>query len=111
MFKELGSITFEPGKILVEGDFFFEEFVLLGRKAPGEEVRVKATEVLVYEDYQVTQLRLYFDRLTVARSSRGAWWRSGLSGRWSGRPFGVWRNGRGSPWAGECNAFSVGRRW
>ncbi len=31
-----------------------------------------ATEALVYQDYQVTQLRLYFDRLTVAAAlSRG----------------------------------------
>lgn len=66
MFNELGRITFEPVKILVEGDTFFEEFVLQGKKNTGAEVCVKATEVLTYEGYKVTHLRLYFDRLTVA---------------------------------------------
>jgi len=68
MYRELGTIAFEPVTILVEGGTFVEEFVLRARKAAGPEVRAKATEVLIYKDYKVTHLRFYFDRLTLART-------------------------------------------
>jgi len=65
LYGELGTISFEPLTILVEGDTFFEEFVLRATKGTME-VEIKATEVLVYRDYKVTHLRLYFDRLELA---------------------------------------------
>ncbi len=66
MYGELGRIAFDPVTILVEGNTFFEEFLLQAKRGVGAEVRVKATEVLVYQDYKVTSLRLYFDRLALA---------------------------------------------
>ena len=68
LYRELGQIRFEPITIMVEGNVFFEEFVLEARRDSGREVRIKATEMLVYQDYKVTQLRFYFDRLTLARA-------------------------------------------
>lgn len=68
LYRELGSIRFEPVVILVEGDTFFEQFIIKARKAAGAGMQVKATEALVYRDYKVAKLRPYFDRLAVARS-------------------------------------------
>jgi len=67
LYGELGTIRFLPIKIMIDGDTFFEEFVLQAKRGAEPEVRIKATEVLVYRDYKVTQLRLYFDRLALAR--------------------------------------------
>lgn len=66
LYGELGVIRFEPITIMVEGSVFFEEFVLEARRGDERAVRIKATEVLVYRDYKVTQLRFYFDRLALA---------------------------------------------
>ena len=68
LYDRLGTVEFEPVTILVEGDTFFEEFVMKTRKQPGAEFQTGAAEVLVYEDGRVKSLRLYLDRLALARA-------------------------------------------
>ena len=62
----LKDITLIPIKIMVDGNTFFEEFIVKA-KVKGEEIQVKQTEVLVYdEEYKVKSIHLYFDRLELA---------------------------------------------
>ena len=65
LYEMVGKIKFEPIIIMVDGDVFFEEFILKGNK-DGKNYEIKATEVLIYKDYKVKTLRLYLDRLQVA---------------------------------------------
>jgi hypothetical protein len=52
---------------MIEGNVFFEEFLVKARLPDGTELESKQAEVLVYnEDYKVKSLRLYFDRLDFA---------------------------------------------
>ena len=66
MFKHLALIKFKPVIIMVEGDTIFEEFMVNGVLHNGRKVSSKQAEVLVYENYLVKKLRLYFDRLDFA---------------------------------------------
>ncbi|MDY6893107.1 MAG: nuclear transport factor 2 family protein [Chloroflexota bacterium] len=66
LYGHLNTVKLLPITIMVEGDTFFEEFVLKGRLQDGHEVESKQAEVLVYENYKVKSLRLYFDRLDFA---------------------------------------------
>ena len=66
LYDMVGEIKFEPIIIMVNDDVFFEEFILKGRKHD-KKFEVKAAEVLIYKDYKVKTLRLYFDRLQVAK--------------------------------------------
>ena len=66
LYDMVGEIKFEPIIIMVNDDVFFEEFILKGRKHD-KKFEVKAAEVLIYKDYKVNTLRLYFDRLQVAK--------------------------------------------
>jgi ketosteroid isomerase-like protein len=68
LYQQLGAIRFQPITILVEGNVFFEEFVLKAIKGPDFAFDVQATEILIYEQHKVSKLRLYFDRLAVARA-------------------------------------------
>jgi ketosteroid isomerase-like protein len=68
MYAHLAEIKFEPITIMVDGNVFFEEFILKGRLHDGTEVQSKQAEILIYENYQVKNLRLYFDRLDFADS-------------------------------------------
>lgn len=68
MYDHLSEITFVPITIMVDGDTFFEEFILKGKLHDGTEVESKQAEVLVCEKYKVKSLRLYFDRLDFADS-------------------------------------------
>ena len=65
MYEKIDQIKFEPITIIVEGNTFFEEFYLLARLENGSEMKIKAAEVLVYENLKVTSLRLYFDRMQL----------------------------------------------
>ena len=65
LYEMFGEIKFDPIVIMVDGDVFFEEFILKGCKQ-GKEFEVKAAEVLIYRDYKVKTLRLYIDRLQAA---------------------------------------------
>jgi ketosteroid isomerase-like protein len=66
LFNTLVEIKFKPVLIMVEEDTFFEEFILIGTLPSGKIVESKQSEVLVYENYKIKSLRVYFDRLDFA---------------------------------------------
>ena len=67
MYRYLKEITLIPITIMVDGNTFFEEFIVRAKIKEGKEIEVKQTEVLVYDDeYKVKNIRLYFDRLELA---------------------------------------------
>ncbi len=66
LFGTLVEVKFIPIIIMVEGNVFFEEFILVGTLQNGKVVESKQSEVLVYEDYKIKSLRVYFDRLDFA---------------------------------------------
>jgi ketosteroid isomerase-like protein len=68
MYQHLGQIKFEPVLIMVEGNTFFEEFTMVGQPEQESQIRLKATEILIYENDKVRTLRLYFDRLSLAEA-------------------------------------------
>ena len=68
LYRHLDEVKFEPITIIVEGNIFFEEFIVKARLLNGVEVSSKQAEVLLYEDYKIKSLRLYFDRLDFAES-------------------------------------------
>jgi hypothetical protein len=68
MYSHLGEIVLVPVTIIIQGNVFFEEFVVKARSS-GADIEVRQAEVLVYDDeYKVKSIRLYFDRLELARS-------------------------------------------
>ena len=66
IYKYLKDMVLVPITIMVDGDVFFEEFMVRAKVKSGKELQVKQAEVLVYEDYKVKSLRLYSDRLELA---------------------------------------------
>ena len=68
MLAHVKEIKFEPIIIMVENDVFFEEFIVKATLHDGSKVESKWAEVLIYENYKIKSLRLYFDRLEFANS-------------------------------------------
>jgi ketosteroid isomerase-like protein len=68
MYRHLAEVRFTPITTIVEGNVFFEEFLLRGRFHDGTEVESTQAEVLIYEGDKLKVLRLYFDRLDFAGS-------------------------------------------
>jgi ketosteroid isomerase-like protein len=66
LFDTLVDVKLKPVIIIVEGNVFFEEFVLVGTLPNGKVVESKQSEVLIYENYKIKSLRVYFDRLDFA---------------------------------------------
>ena len=67
MYKYLKGIVLIPITIMINGNTFFEEFIIRVKIKEGKEIQVRQTEVLVYDDeYKVKNIRLYFDRLELA---------------------------------------------
>ena len=66
LYEMVGEIKFNSIIIMIHDNIFFEEFILKGFK-DGKKIEVKAAEVLTYKDYKVKTLRLYLDRLQVAK--------------------------------------------
>ena len=66
LFETLTEVKFNPVIIMVQENVFFEEFILVGTLPDGEVVQSKQSEVLVYENYKIKSLRVYFDRLDFA---------------------------------------------
>ena len=66
MYRHIESLEFIPVIIMVEGNTFFEEFIVKGILRNGDEFSSKQSEILVYENLKVKSLRLYFDRLDFA---------------------------------------------
>ena len=66
-YAHVADYKLEPLNIIIEGNVFFEEFVVRAMLYNGKEAESKQTEVLIYnDDYKVRSLRLYFDRLDFA---------------------------------------------
>jgi ketosteroid isomerase-like protein len=68
LYKNLAKVKFQPVTIMVEGNTFFEEFIVKATFHDGEEARSNQAEVLVFEDLKIKSLRLYFDRLDFSSS-------------------------------------------
>ena len=69
MYGYLKEITLIPMTILIQGNVFFEEFIMKTKVSGGREIQVKQSEVLTYgDDYKVRSLRLYFDRLELGKA-------------------------------------------
>jgi ketosteroid isomerase-like protein len=66
LFTYIVQLEFKPVTIIIDGDTFFEEFVMIGTLQDGSVVESKQAEVLVYQDYKIKSLKLYFDRLDFA---------------------------------------------
>jgi ketosteroid isomerase-like protein len=66
IYKYLKELVLVPVTIMVDGNTFFEEFIVKAKVKGGKELQVKQAEVLVYDNYKVKSLRLYFDRLELA---------------------------------------------
>ena len=68
LYQNLEHVEFKPVVIMVEGDTFFEEFLLKARLSNGSEIKSKQAEVLIYENYKIKSLRLYFNPLDFAEA-------------------------------------------
>jgi ketosteroid isomerase-like protein len=66
IYKYLKKVVLVPITIMVDGNIFFEEFIVKTKVKGGKELQVKQAEVLVWEDCKIKSLRLYFDRLQLA---------------------------------------------
>jgi hypothetical protein len=68
MYKYLKEIKLVPITIMIQGNTFFEEFLVKAKTANEQELQVRQAEVLIYDaDYKVKSLRLYFDRLELGK--------------------------------------------
>ena len=63
IYMHVAEIKFLPVTIMVEGNTFFEEFVVEAKFPDGEEARSSQTVVLEVENLKVKSLRMYFDTL------------------------------------------------
>jgi ketosteroid isomerase-like protein len=66
IYKYLKEIILVPIVIMIDGNVFFEEFIVKTKVKGGKELQVKQAEVLVWDDNKIKSLRLYFDRLELA---------------------------------------------
>jgi ketosteroid isomerase-like protein len=63
IFEHVTEIKFLPMTIMVEGNTFFEEFMVKATFHDGEEAQSRQVVLLVFENSKIKSLRLYFDRL------------------------------------------------
>lgn len=68
MYKHVADIKFLPVTIMVEGNMFFEEFIVEAKFHDGEKARSNQTVVLEFEELKVKSLRMYFDRLDFSNA-------------------------------------------
>jgi ketosteroid isomerase-like protein len=68
LYKHVATLKLLPVTIMVEGNIFFEEFVVEATFYDGEKARSNQAEVLVFENSKIKSLRLYFDRLDFSSS-------------------------------------------
>jgi hypothetical protein len=71
LYEYLAEVKLIPVTIMVEGNVLFEEFIVKAKNLDNIEIESKQAEVLIYEDYKIKSLRLYFDRLDFAKSIKG----------------------------------------
>jgi hypothetical protein len=63
MLGKVESFKLTPVVIMVDNEKFFEEFIVKATLKDGTRIVSKQAEVLIYKNYKVKSLRLYFDRL------------------------------------------------
>jgi ketosteroid isomerase-like protein len=68
IYKHVAEIEFLPVTIMVEGNTFFEEYIVKAKFQDGEEARSNQAVVLVFENLKIKSLRMYFDRLDFSGS-------------------------------------------
>jgi ketosteroid isomerase-like protein len=68
IYTHVAEIKFLPVTIMVEGNTFFEEYIVKAKFQDGEETRSNQAVVLVFEGLKIKSLRMYFDRLDFASS-------------------------------------------
>jgi ketosteroid isomerase-like protein len=68
VYRHVAEIKLLPVTIMVEGNTFFEEFVVEAKFHDGKEAHSKQAEVLVFENSKIKSLRMYFDRLDFSSS-------------------------------------------
>ena len=73
IYKHLAEIKFTPITIMVEGNTFFEEFIINAKLFDGSEVQSRQAEVLIYDNFKVKILRIYFDRLDFSNAVAKGW--------------------------------------
>jgi hypothetical protein len=67
MYSYFKELTLVPVTIMIKDNIFFEEFVVKAKIA-GRDLELNQAEVLEYDTtYKVKSIRLYFDRLELAR--------------------------------------------
>ncbi|MBD3214555.1 MAG: hypothetical protein GF311_18235 [Candidatus Lokiarchaeota archaeon] len=69
IFSYVDSFRLEPINILIENEIFFEEFVVHAKFPDNSKLQSKWAEVLIYENYKIRSLRLYFDRVEFAKAA------------------------------------------
>ena len=68
LYKHIAEIKFLPVTIMVEGNTFFEEYLVEAKFHDGEQARSNQAVVLVFENLKIKSLRLYFDRLDFSNA-------------------------------------------
>lgn len=68
MYTHVAELEFLPVTIMVEGNTFFEEYIVKAKFHDGEEARSNQAVVLVFKNLKVKSLRMYFDRLDFSIS-------------------------------------------
>ena len=68
LYKHVSEMKLIPVTVMVEGDIFFEEYIVKAKFYDGEEASSSQAEVLVFENLKIKSLRMYFDRLDFSRS-------------------------------------------
>ena len=68
MYMHVAEIEFLPVTIMVEGNTFFEEYIVKAKFYDGAEARSRQAVVLVFENLKVKSMRMYFDRLDFSGS-------------------------------------------
>jgi ketosteroid isomerase-like protein len=68
LYKHVAEIELLPVTIMVEGNTFFEEFIVKAKFYDGKVARSNQAEVLLFENLKIKSLRLYFDRLDFSLS-------------------------------------------
>jgi ketosteroid isomerase-like protein len=68
LYTHLAEIKFFPVTIMVDGNTFFEEFIAKAKLHNDVEIQSNQAEVLIYKNYKIKSLRVYFDRLDFADS-------------------------------------------
>jgi ketosteroid isomerase-like protein len=68
VFTNVAKFELSPVTIMVEGNVFFEEFVVRATFYDGKKAQSKQAEVLIFDNSKIKSLRLYFDRLDFSSS-------------------------------------------